>query len=116
MKAIFIRKAIHKKYSYSFQPDHAASFDEFLRHFNRQEPGLGATKWTLGECSGHSATRATLTTILKLDTIEEDSDYLFNRLNIDTIDYPKGNKIIWYPKKGYGAVASSDVWKEVPLL
>ena len=38
----------------------------------------------------------------KLDTIEEDSNYLFHKLGIDGIQYPKG----------YGKVKSSTVWDE----
>ena len=40
--------------------------------------------------------------ILKLDTIEKDSNYLFEQLGIEGIHYPKG----------YGSVSSSSVWEE----
>ena len=98
-----ISKAIHKKYSNNYQTDHSASFSEFLRHLIDKNPVSVQRNehwenfWSLCyPCD------IDYDYILKLDTIEEDSDYLFNRLNIDTIHYPKG----------YGAVASSDVWKE----
>ena len=95
--------SIHRKYSKNYVPDQAASFEEFLRYLVDKNPVSTPRNehwenfWSLCyPCD------INYDYILKLDTIEKDSDYLFEQLGIEGIHYPKG----------YGTVSSSSVWEE----
>ena len=69
-----------------------ATFDEFLRHLVDENPTVIPKNehWERYESLCFPCD-IEYDYLLKLDTIEEDSDWLFKQFKIENIKYPRGN-------------------------